>query len=333
MIRLVHLSDLHLGCDQLDYGSPFASSLAGVETDALARLSRTAAHPVMARRKPTPEGTHCVVSGDLSARGCPAELRDGLTYVHQALVPSTKASPVGLNYGEGRASITLGNHDVWRGRHPFSVWVGAGTGARLAQRMVAGGFPERWRYRSRRQQGTAEFADAGALRVRVYLLDSTLPGFRNVFARGRVSARQLDELEAMIAADAKVDVESTAQCLRVVLLHHPLCPPNGHRLQMVLEDSDHVRRCLETLRVGMVLCGHEHLCDVRELVPGMWQCVSGSATQTTRAREHNEFLTYDIDAPNERCVVTVRRYRRSCEQGSDFAEVEQRSIEPVVALL
>ena len=46
-----------------------------------------------------------------------------------------------------------------------------------------------------------QFFDVGAVRVRVYSLDSTKEGWGNLFARGRVSIHDLQELKEAVDAD------------------------------------------------------------------------------------------------------------------------------------
>jgi 3',5'-cyclic AMP phosphodiesterase CpdA len=337
MLRIVHLSDLHISTDPVDYEAPFFSGLEGVEIDSYFSLAQTASNHEMAQIPPQPEATHCIVSGDLSASGRNDELGNALTFIESKVIFSTAVPAVGLEYDRSHSHMILGNHDIWGGKSPLLAWYRSKDKKNKAAHVIWRSYPTSWDVGAQ-----TTFADTDGLRVRVYLLDSTWPGVRNVFARGRVDQAQLDKLKNIVLEDERVDRDTQAvkSCLRIAVLHHPIYTYNKHWFTMLLERAQAVQATLEELSFGLVLCGHEHLCDYRELattrVPSakLWQCLSGTATQITNQRDKNEFLVYDISSPStdsySSCTVVVRRFTRPGIQRAEFKMTHEEPIKPKV---
>jgi hypothetical protein len=104
----------------------------------------------------------------------------------------------------------------------------------------------------------------------MYILDSTYPGLMNIFARGKVGSAQLDQPRHYVREDEKADAQDEVKrCLRIAALHHPVDSPRPRHLTMLLEDSADVKGALQDLLFGLVLCGHEHVCDASPLGKGL----------------------------------------------------------------
>lgn len=326
MATILHLSDLHITGNVVFYVPPAVSGFAAAEIDALRQLETAAGWPVMG------PDVHCLVSGDLSARGEASELTVALTYLQQRL-QLTRGMASGLGYKDESFDTVLGNHDVWGGQSSLMSWYAALRKKQQALQFINANFPGRWLCPAGRT-----YYDVGRIRVRTYLLDSTLPGLRNLFARGRISQKQLDDLDEMVEQDAQIDRgHQIKRCLRIAVFHHPIRSMEGHYVQMVLERANEVLRSLDKRDFGMVLCGHEHTQSIEPLTQGqvMYQCIGGSATQTTKSRDPNSFVVYriqdDLVQPNPTCIVGADIYERSGAAGSSFALKNTKALCPVLA--
>lgn len=337
MLRIVHLSDLHISEDPVNYIPPRISGLAESEVDALCIL-RTAANRKKQAHKltPPPNSAQCVVSGDLSATGKPAEFSNALTFLQQQLIIAGGKLKIGLRYGVRNFHAVLGNHDIWGGRSSLLAWILPNKKkAKALHYLGISSHPRRWKVKVFKRD--SDCVSVGRFIVRLYLLDSTLPGLRNMIARGRVDQRQLDTLSQMVATDETNDSKSNYKyCLRIAVLHHPILPIERHKFTMFLENQRELETTLKDLKFGMVLCGHEHTCDILQLSSsGIYQCMSGSATQTTRERENNSFYVYDIEDdnnnPNPEAIVRISRYDRLGIQRVKFSPNSQEPIKPLLA--
>jgi len=328
MTRILHLSDLHLTGNVVFYVPPAISGFAAAEIDALQQLETVAGVTVMQ------PNVHCLVSGDLSAKGEAAELTVALTYLQQKL-QLTRGMACGLGYKDGSFDTVLGNHDVWGGQSSLMSWFASYRKKQQALQFINSKFPVRWQC-----SNGSTYHDVGRIRVRTYLLDSTLPGLRNLFARGRIPQNQLDDLARMVKLDAQTDRNDRIEnCLRIAVFHHPIHSIEGHRITMILERSKEVLLRLQKCGFGMVLCGHEHKQSIDRLAqaPAFFQCIGGSATQTVKSRDPNYFVVYNIqdDAsqPNPTCRVVAEIYERSGVKGSKFSRSRIETFLPALAVI
>ncbi len=285
-LRFVHVSDLHIGRHRLRLRRliPFLShGLSAADPQVLQQLAVETAYSVQSHQ--TPGMVHCVASGDLSSLGGEDEIRDALAFLQRQLV----RVHAGLGYRPpGLSSHVLGNHDVWGG--------GLLRGT-LRSSKARAETQLRSRDHPRTLLGDAFYADVGALRVRIYLADSTKAGLGNFFAAGKVSHNELETLRHCVRSDERTDRESgAAVCLRVLVMHHPLSLKPGPVGDMALENAQNVGDLLEELGFGLIFCGHDHEQAIMQL--GRWdmvECIAGSASQSGSRR--NTYLTHDIDTP------------------------------------
>lgn len=327
--RILHLSDLHISNNIAAYVAPHLSGLAGAERRSLEQLEFAAA-----QTKLGPD-VHCLVSGDLSAKGEGGQLTLALTYLQQRLQITMRDSS-GLGYRPGSLDAVPGNHDVWGGQSPLLCWYASEDKKLQALYFLNIRFPGRWSC-----SNGSTYIDVGRIRVRAYLLDSTLPGLLNLFARGRISQEELDRLDEMVEQDANYDRgHQVKSCLRIAVLHHPIRSPEGHYIQMILENETEVLRSLRRHEFGMVLCGHEHVQSINMLPTPNWtmyQCIAGSATQTTRSHSPNSFVVYDFqdDAtrPMPTCAVTASVYTRSGDPDAQFTPTTEPPVYPSLGAL
>jgi len=243
-----------------------------------------------------------LVSGDLTSEGHDAEFDVAIPYIEHV----SPALAAGLAFGERHYRVP-GNHDVWGGGLARGTVTGRASKAR-----VLGFFPTP--VGPRAVIDGDQFFDVGAVRVRVYSLDSTKEGWGNLFARGRVSIHDLQELKEAVDADEAVDHTAAGieTCLRVLVMHHPVLSINAPFIR--LDDGTAVGDQLEAMKIGLILVGHEHDPDVCRFVLGddYWQCIAGSASQRGRG---NSFLVIDvigeptaIERGGTRVRLTVTRY-------------------------
>jgi hypothetical protein len=255
-LRVVHISDLHIGTKFVDYQGSRVSGFAAVSIGAMEQLYQKASRSQTS--VPAESVVCCIVSGDLTAFGHGQEFMNAITYLGQGF----GSRQIGLYYHSPRTwDGVLGNHDIWGGRTSFVAWHGSSDKKSKAEN--ASGLTTSVR-RGQFNFGTGpqNYINVDHLRVRFYFLDSTLPGWRNVFARGRVKLSDLEDLKGLVREDEDVDrKDDSVDCvLRIAVLHHPICRAwNGSLLQsMVLENSAEVIRTLEDAKFGLALCGHEH---------------------------------------------------------------------------
>lgn len=218
-LQIVHITDLHVGKRFVDYRAPRIRGFSAVDISVMQALAAAAPS---ARPVAPSDARCCIVSGDLTAYGSGQEFANAETYISATVVHGGVST--GLEYGVDDAwDGVLGNHDIWGGRLSLVAWYAAvpkKEAAEQAIRLTTG--VRRGRFGAGRQ----EYIDIGCLRVRFYMLDSTLPGWRNVFARGRVSLTDLESLKACVAEDEAVDKRSgissgIKEVLRIAVLHHP----------------------------------------------------------------------------------------------------------------
>jgi hypothetical protein len=339
-LRLLHCSDLHIAEDLADSRQSFFKGLSSADFDSLSALEAAANKRALGAEvpEPLPDSPVCMISGDLSAAGAVAEITNAVGFV-RCKVYQTCNLGAGLEYGDTNVNMVLGNHDVWGGQSALLAWLGADEKRRRAAGLL-GGFPRtaRWVLGS----NALDTVDVGSLRVRGYLLDSTRPGFLNVFARGRVPHRALEELERAVREDEESDAsEGVSRVLRVAMLHHPL-DGNERGFFKFLENRVQVLAMLEQLGFGLVLCGHEHkkgIVPIERPNGGiLYQCVAGTASQVLRKRGRleNTFLVLDVFEGNQsraRCEIRVKEYTKSDHQGARFTARGREPMFPSVAII
>jgi len=243
-LGVAHVSDLHL---------PFEPALAGRQRLSKRQLSvwswrrRQKIHrpEILAAlaadlRAAAPD--HIVVTGDLTNFSLPAEFRRAADWLMGLAPPE-------------RISVVPGNHDALV---PVTEDEGIGQWRRF------GAGEGEWPFVHRREP----LAFIG--------LDSALPT-APLLARGRIGARQLARLEAVLREQAQ------AGNIRIVLLHHPLAD-DAVNWRRALADRAAVRAVLRRAGAELVLHGHAHTTrldalpapdDTRGMIPCL--CVPSSS--------------------------------------------------------
>lgn len=295
-LRIVHISDLHVGQKFVENVPPIL--IHGFSATSRFSMERLEEHASFNNNS---GGTNCavccIVSGDLTAFGDGQEFENAITYLGQG----HGARGLGLKYhSPKRWDGVLGNHDIWGGGSSLTAWFCSHPKKEYAERHSG------LKANVRRGEfdfglGPESYIDVNRLRVRFYFLDSTLPGWNNIFARGRVNEAHLKDLETLVVSDQEGDRSSLNEveyCLRIAVLHHPLSRPwNGSLLQTtVLENGPKVLEFLERLNFGLVLCGHEHEFSECQLGPSgiFFEMTAGTALQTIYHGGPNSFLIMDI---------------------------------------
>ncbi len=158
-LRLVHVSDLHIGSSALwkRVRGRLFRGLAAATDDTLRRLAQHAGRQAFTS---STDGwlLHCVASGDLTTLGSREEIELGLTYLETRLARLR----AGLGYGIAGFSHVLGNHDVWDG----GLARGFIRGTHSKQQVMDDMGPP---HAPRTLVGPEYYADLGSLRVRIYL--------------------------------------------------------------------------------------------------------------------------------------------------------------------
>jgi 3',5'-cyclic AMP phosphodiesterase CpdA len=123
------------------------------------------------------------------------------------------------------------------------------------------------------------------------------------FAGGRISHAQM---EAMERAFAKAD----ARRLRVVALHHPLCPPPTASYLPAVGHADMAIAAMARANVRVVLAGHYHrvytsLLAVAEPSPraDLLLIHAGTAISLRRRDEANSYNLLDLAPDRVRCIT------------------------------
>ena len=175
-----------------------------------------------------------------------------------------------------------GNHDIPAFNHPFD---------RLFR-------PFRRYRRCFGRELEPEWTGSG-LQV-VGLNSSRALGFHADWSEGRLSRAQL--------ARAQRHFGPPGECLRVLVLHHPLLAPHGHR-RAVVKPLPALLELLDACRIDLVLCGHFHRSHIATAGAGAaWQAVVSQAPTVCSTRLQGEppgFHEIEWDGPR----LTVRRVR------------------------
>ena len=320
MIRIVHLSDLHMGNRILEYSPPLFDGVAATDEDALTQLSLLAN-----RNSNMPDPLVCVVSGDLSAVGGEGAIRAALDYCVRTVTLKLHSKPIGLEYGDASVNAIPGNHDIWGGSYPPLAWVKFKSRAFVRKMLNLENPPERWTLSG------GPFCDVGSLRVRGYLLDSTTASLWNVLARGRISSTgQLKPLQEKVELDEVEDRKAGIQkVLRIAVMHHPIYN-KYHIVQMIMDNAGEVHELLHSLQFGLVLCGHEHVFDVHPLGQDMFQLNAGSACQISgNPADTNSFALIEIDdlgsRPNH-CRASISQCMRRAAPSENSARLPHKNL-------
>jgi hypothetical protein len=328
-LTVVHITDLHVGTRFAEYVPPRIAGFSAVPISTMKELANIAARG----SKSVSRGPCCcIVSGDLTAFGGEQEFVNAATYISASIVYRQKS--VGLGYGLFGAGAlwdgVLGNHDIWGGRTSFVAWYSAfkkKRQAEIAAKLSVGVRCGQFDFGS----GLQNHIDIGSLRVRFYMLDSTLPGWRNVFARGRVSLNDLRTLEECVHTDEEVDKQTAniGAVLRIAVLHHTVTRPwsGGLLNTMVLENADDVRETLARCNFGLVLCGHDHEFSFDALDKDLYEVNAGTALQAIRGGGTNWFAVVEIHDPdtnkppsNKQTYVKVSKFASNYDLGRRISD-------------
>lgn len=265
MLRLAHLTDIHLGPLPAARARELMSKrVLGWVSWQRARRQRHRLEVLDAliadlRRQ---ECDHVAVTGDLVNISLPGEFEQAARWLER-LGPA------------GRVSVVPGNHDAYVPGVSASGWL---HWRDWMQRDGGAPFPA---FPYARRIG-------GAMIVALSTAVPTPPGW----AAGRLGAEQ-------IAAAARLLARAGREGLfRIVLLHHP--PVYGwSRRRKALIDAPAFRRAIAEAGAELVLCGHEHVFNFGVLEgPGRPAAVVG-APSASLLGEHLEkcggYVVYDID--------------------------------------
>ncbi len=287
LATLIHISDLHFGCDFTADETVWKQGLALIPgAQGLFRHSYQAAralaqrvNQIIADRRAEGVPICVAFTGDLTRGGEEKEFLVGSTFLRSAFAFGA-GNYVGLKLGNDRKTIQLGsepalfavpgNHDIWGRKDPRAV------GA--YRRHFPGDFPLGFEIQSELRP------------VILYGLDSTQnTDLRHRLARGRVPPEELEALETKLQEGLK------RNAIQIVCLHHPLADPQ-HRIidaTMKLEDRELIARRLLQSGADLVLAGHIHEWFVADAesdkMPTL--AVAGTATQQVSARS---FFVTDV---------------------------------------
>ena len=307
--RIAHISDLHFSSGAAPGGRHAHSTK---RLDDLARI--------IEQEKPE----YLIVSGDLSDRGDPGSLRSA----HQWLFgkPHAGGKPVGLAWDEDRAIVVPGNHDAYDCPHD------RGSALTCRQRSLKnynGIFPvhameppqKDCRYHWLEKDGEALYvvaADSSFLGDPA--TERAVPSLRrqwihvlSAVARGKFSRAQSKlvmqwrdhgargTLPARIGGGAPVPGPAFSRSFKILVMHHYLFEPEGHRPHPFLgmNDRERVRRSVALCDFDLLLCGHKHVPSVRKtdyrqlfrdsrsrgrLLPELYAQVNWTARRPRRSR-------------------------------------------------
>jgi len=332
-LKIIHISDLHIGSKFRAYKPSIISGFSEGAEESMEALANAAGR-ADATSEANRDSQYCIVSGDLTAFGHQQDFSNALAYIKQSIVIQTKN--IGLKYEPNTWVGVYGNHDIWGGRTSLVAWYPAQHKKLIAKQETGWHEPVR-RGEFKFGQDFREFIDADCIRIRFYLVDSTLPGWRNVFARGRVSSKALEELQTIVEHDQTEDkkCDEVNYVLRIAVLHHPVSFRwSGAILEsMVLENGPKVLEELDNAGFGLVLCGHEHSFAYDGLMNDMYELTAGTALQLLRGGGKNSFAFIELDDPNtmlnrekNTCKLTfrkmVREYGKNSNTNNKFYEDE-----------
>lgn len=345
-LRLIHLSDLHLGDNTFSEVAPIHKGYEYADSTSMRAVAQGAAYGTGCSTLKEEDDTsdpavHCVVSGDLTADGSHLQLQEALRFigtVGSTYVPKQgKPKTLALQYAYLRRTVILGNHDLWGGRHPlpwdlFLLLSEKPTKrAEEARKSFRGSdmvefdreykedYPHKAKYPmesvfpAQARRTYTSFFDVGDIRIRLYLLDTMESQYLNAFARGHVSQTQWDALKTLLekhAKEDKNDLERVKYTLRIAVTHHPVIySGRDYPLRPVLACGKRAAEKLIDHGFSVVLSGHEHGPRHAEM-GGLHQFVCGSSTQASRrkgSKRLNVILTYTLDGS-----VTVKNGSASC---------------------
>lgn len=100
------------------------------------------------------------------------------------------------------------------------------------------------------------------------------------WSRGRITRDELKRADQRLSA--------APGCLKVLVLHHPLVAPEGHRRDLV-QPLDELLEMTARRRVDLILCGHFHCSHLDAVGPaGAWRSVVSQAATVCSTRLQGE---------------------------------------------
>lgn len=219
--------------------------------------------------------------------GCAAQLAPDLTVLSGDLTMRARRRELAAAKAfTGRLPRPLlqipGNHDIPAFNHPFDRVF---RPFRRYRRCFGGELEPEW--------------TGSGLHV-VALNSSRALGFHADWSEGRLSRAQL--------ARARRRYGPAKDGLRVLVLHHPLLAPHGHR-RAVVKPLAALLELIDACRIDLVLCGHFHRSQIATAAPDAgWQAVVSQAPTVCSTRLQGEppgFHAIEWDAPR----LAVRRFR------------------------
>lgn len=228
-----------------------------------------------------------VLSGDLTMRARRSELVDARYFVERLPRPRL---------------VVPGNHDIPAFNQPLHRF-----------------FAPFERYRSCFGREIEPLHTAPGLHV--VSVNSSKPfGPYADWSKGRISREELRRADQRLAGGAP-------GCFRVLVLHHPLIAPEGHKRDVV-QPLDELLELIARRRVDLVLCGHFHCSHLATLGPlDSWRCVVSQAATVCSTRLQGEpqgFHLIRVDAEE----IEVERHvfhEEGFEVGETFSFVRSEA--------
>ena len=285
-VRIVHLSDLHLGDDLLLRSlTKMRLGRKRPSTDLMRGLAT-------AVRNAAPD--YVVISGDFVNAPSNYRFRQALEYLRALL------RDAGIDM---RCVLTVpGNHDV-----PFTTTGGADATRLRAYRQFLEGLYGDSDLKQKRDRYLIVDADK---KLVILCLDSTLKEGQPL-AEGAVGGAQIAWARAELESVQRQLGEDFGSFAKVAILHHHLVPiagssPAGERWMQLL-DADGVEALLDAFGFNVVLHGHRHIPHFRRKIRSdftSWTIVgAGSATcpyADQQAGHGNSFNVLEIDGEANR---------------------------------
>jgi len=235
---------------------------------------------------------HVAVTGDLTHLGLPAEFRQAARWLAQLGTPES-------------VTVVPGNHDAYIAapwRETFAAWEPYLAGDHASSAAI---FP------SLRIRGPAALIGLSSARPSAPFL-----------AVGTLGRAQLTRLEEMLEQTGKKGL------VRIVLLHHP--PAVGSiAWRKRLTDAPGLAEVLARQGAELILHGHAHLAQTRELVAGEKRIPVYGVPSASDSRHHPQrtarYHLYRLEKKAEKWSlhISARTFSRDQEQ---FVASEQKTL-------